>query len=576
MLPAHFLTGEDAFRAKVVWVFSTSVGGLGMLILFGLILAEGDVPLRRLVTVLLSALLLSVTLLMRYATHLVSVSTYVLLITVSIIFYVDFNNLSVAGPTTVLWVVPFTLMALLFSGPRLIVIFLLTFLLFIFNVIALLKGWLPEPIVKEDSWFYVQCVYVLAAVVMVVICTRGMSILAGNHLLELNKEVKSKQKRIEQVSQLKLDAESATRSKSIFLSTMSHELRTPLNSVIGNAQLLSRAQLPDKYREQANDIAIAGNLLLALINDILDFSKLEENGLHLIEKPYAVNQQITDLARMMTPRLKPDVKLTLHLPEDEVCIHADENRLAQVIMNLLSNSIKFTDKGEISVSLQLDNDRDIVIAVRDTGIGIKQDDIKRLFTRFTQVTDDSAKNMEGTGLGLAISLGIVQQMSGEIKVESTLGEGSCFSVVLPGRRVECVNAETQVEAISLAPELMQASSFLVVDDIPINCMVLESMLMDLGAQCIESVNGGTQALAFIEHNMDTQIIFMDMRMPGMDGVEATEAIRKLGYPGKIIAVTANASEQDRQACLDAGMNDFIAKPVEIDALEAMLIKLMHS
>lgn len=576
MLPDHFLTGEDAFRAKVVWVFSTCVGTLGMLILFGLILAEGDVPLRRLVTVLLSALLLSVTLLMRHATHLVSISTYVLLITVSIIFYVDFNNLSVAGPTTVLWVVPFTLMALLFSGPRLIVIFLLTFSLFIFNVIALLKGWLPEPIVKEGSWFYVQCVYVLASVVMVVICTRGMSILAGNHVLELNEEVESKQKRIEQVNQLKLDAESATRSKSIFLSTMSHELRTPLNSVIGNAQLLSRAQLPDKYREQANDIAIAGNLLLALINDILDFSKLEENGLHLIEKPYALNQQITDLTRMMTPRLKPGVKLNLHLPEDEVCIHADENRLAQVIMNLLSNSIKFTDKGEISLSLQLDNDRDIVIAVRDTGIGIKQDDIKRLFTRFTQVTDDSAKNMEGTGLGLAISLGIVQQMSGDIKVESTLGEGSCFSVVLPGRRVDCVTAQTQVEAIPFAPERMQASSFLVVDDIAMNCMVLESMLMDLGAQCIESVNSGMQALAFIEHNMDTQIVFMDMRMPGMDGVEATKAIRQLGYAGKIIAVTANASEQDRQACLDAGMNDFIAKPVEMDALEAMLIKLIHS
>ncbi|MGK0445728.1 MAG: signal transduction histidine kinase [Bermanella sp.] len=576
MLPDHFLTGEDAFRAKVVWVFSTCVGTLGMLILFGLILAEGDVPLRRLVTVLLSALLLSVTLLMRYATHLVSISTYVLLITVSIIFYVDFNNLSVAGPTTVLWVVPFTLMALLFSGPRLIVIFLLTFSLFIFNVIALLKGWLPEPVVKEGSWFYVQCVYVLASVVMVVICTRGMSILAGNHLLELNKEVESKQKRIEQVNQLKLDAESATRSKSIFLSTMSHELRTPLNSVIGNAQLLSRAQLPDKYREQANDIAIAGNLLLALINDILDFSKLEENGLHLIEKPYALNQQITDLARMMTPRLKPDVKLNLHLPEDEVCIHADENRLAQVIMNLLSNSIKFTDKGEISLSLQLDNDRDIVIVVRDTGIGIKQDDIKRLFTRFTQVTDDSAKNMEGTGLGLAISLGIVQQMSGDIKVESTLGQGSCFSVVLPGRRVDCVTAQTQVEAIPFAPERMQASSFLVVDDIAMNCMVLESMLMDLGAQCIESVNSGIQALTFIERNMDTQIIFMDMRMPGMDGVEATKAIRQLGYAGKIIAVTANASEQDRQACLDAGMNDFIAKPVEMDALEAILIKLIHS
>jgi signal transduction histidine kinase/CheY-like chemotaxis protein len=572
VLPPRFLTGEDAFRAKVLWLYSTSLGGLGSLILVGLTLAEGTVPARRLVTVILAALLLGVTVLMRYATQLTSISAYVLLISISIVFYVDFNNLSVDGPSTVLWIVPFTLMALLFSSVRLFTIFCCTFLLFVFNVVALHKGWLPEPIVKVENWAYAQCMYVLLAVAMVVICTRGMSSIASDNLLELKKEINNKQKHIEQINQLKVIAESSTQSKSMFLSTMSHELRTPLNSVIGNAQLLSRADLPDKYRVQANDIATAGNLLLILINDILDFSKLEESELNLIEKSYEINRQIIELTRMMESRLKPSVKMHLTLPQEAIYIYADENRLSQVIMNLLSNSIKFTDQGEINVSLEVDNNKDIKISIVDTGIGIKPDDITKLFTRFTQVTDDSAKNMEGTGLGLAISLGIVKQMGGDIKVNSTMGKGSCFTVILPDRRAEKSTIDTSISQVRLDASSIKNCSILVVDDIAMNCVVLESMLLDLGAQEIKSVNSGQQALEYIAQNMQTQIIFMDMRMPEMNGVEATQAIQQLGYKGSIFAVTANASEQDKDTCIAAGMDDFISKPVDMIELERVLLK----
>jgi CheY-like chemotaxis protein len=403
-----------------------------------------------------------------------------------------------------------------------------------------------------------------------------MSSIATNNLLELTKEINNKQKHIEQVSQLKVEAESSTKSKSMFLSTMSHELRTPLNSVIGNAQLLSRADLPNKYRVQASDIATAGNLLLVLINDILDFNKLEESELNLIDKPYALNRQIIELTRMMESRLKPSVEMNLILPEETIYIYADENRLSQVIMNLLFNSINFTEQGEINVSVEIENNKDIKISIADTGIGIKPNDIKKLFTRFTQVTDDSAKNMEGTGLGLAISLGIVQQMSGDIKVNSTIGKGSCFSIMLPERREESFTMDIPASDIIFDAESIKDGSILIVDDIAVNGIVLESMLLDLGVQDINSVSSGQQAIEYIKKKIQTQIIFMDMRMPEMNGIEATQAIQKLGYKGKIFAVTANASGQDKESCIAAGMDDFISKPVDMAELERVLLKAINT
>ncbi len=576
VLPDRFLNGDDAFRAKVLWLYSTVLGGLGALILIGLTLVEGDIPARRIGTVILASLLIGVTVLMRYVSALMFISWYVLLVSIAMIFYVDFNNFSIAGPSTVLWMVPFTLMALLFSGLRLYLIFCFTFSLFVFNIFALFQGWLPEPIIQAESWLYVQCIYVLAVAILVVVCTRGMSNLASGHLLELQKEIMNKQERIEEINLLKVSAESSTRSKSLFLATMSHELRTPLNSVIGNAQLLSRAKLPETYRVKANDIATAGNLLLVLINDVLDFSKLEETKLNLIEKPYAINQQLIKLTRMMETKLKSSVKIKLTLPDEPIYIYADENRLSQVLMNLLSNAIKFTDHGEIDVSLVVENEKDIKISITDTGIGINPNDIEKLFTRFSQVAGDSAKNMEGTGLGLAISLGIIKQMSCDINVNSLPDKGSCFSVVLPRRLVTESIEEVHVSDDVTDQLSLKGYSILVVDDIDMNCTVLESMLLDLGGDDVHLVNSGAKAVEHIAQNMQTHVIFMDMRMPSMDGIEATQRIRTLGYQGVIIAATANASGHDRETCIAAGMDDFISKPVAMEELERVLLKFINT
>ena len=275
------------------------------------------------------------------------------------------------------------------------------------------------------------------------------------------------------------------------------------------------------------------------------------------------------------PKLKKGVELILPSVESSVHIKADKNRVSQVLMNLLSNAMKFTDSGVITISLVELENNGIKISIADTGIGIKEEDVKKLFTEFSQVTHDSTRNMEGTGLGLAISLGLVQHMGGTIDVSSELDRGSCFSVLLPYKRVAALPIESVTGSESRDVTLsLQGCSILVVDDIEMNCMVLEGMLLDYGADNVLSLNSGEQAISHIKKNMQTRLVLMDMRMPGMSGVVATEKIRAMGFQGSIIAVTANASEQDRQVCITSGMNGFISKPVDMLELENVLFGIL--
>lgn len=575
-IPAHLFAGEDAFRAKLLWMYSVSLGGLGLILVLGLAFAEGELPIRRLGTVFLVSCLLIAPILMRFVRDLTWVSVVVVIVTMITVFYVDFNNLSIAGPSALLWVLPITLAATLFSGWRLFLFCVLVFSLFVFNIYSLFLGRLPEPIMHAESWPYMQVAFGVFVGVIVLVCTRGMSQLAALHLQKLQVELKQKQEHIQQISQLQVQAESATRSKTMFLATMSHELRTPLNSVIGNAQLLARADLPEKYHAKVNDISIAGNLLLMLINDILDFSKLEQNELKLIEEPYDLTQQVSELARMMSAKLKAGVNLDLELPQERIYIQGDQNRLSQVLMNLLSNAMKFTDAGTITLTLQAINQHGVRIAISDTGIGISQNDLEKLFTEFSQVTNDSARNMEGTGLGLAISLGIVKRMGGEINVTSELKKGSCFTIDLPHKRISGLHVATEIMPTAHKEEgVLSGVSVLIVDDIAMNCTVMESMLLDFGAEHVMSVNSGLQALEYIAKQPNTQLVFMDMRMPEMDGIEATRRLRQQNFNGQIIAVTANASMEDREACLDAGMNGFISKPIVMMELEKTILNVLQ-
>lgn len=276
-IPERFLQSEHVFLAKVLWVYSIVLGVMGLLVLLALSVSEGEIQLRRVGTVSIVSLFMITPILIHYCKSIVYVSAFVFTVTTVAVFYIDFNNRSLAGPSLVLWVIPIILAAMSFTGKRVFFAFILIFLLGGLNAYFLKAGLLPPAIVHPENWLAVQFAYLVIVGVMVMICTWGMSKLASRHLSQLNQELENKEKTIQQINQLKIAAESSTQSKSMFLATMSHELRTPLNSVIGNAQLLARADLPMKHHAKVNDIAIAGNLLLMLINDILDFSKLEQS-----------------------------------------------------------------------------------------------------------------------------------------------------------------------------------------------------------------------------------------------------------------------------------------------------------
>lgn len=281
-----------------------------------------------------------------------------------------------------------------------------------------------------------------------------------------------------------------------------------------------------------------------------------------------------ELARIMEPRVKSNVSFDLNLPEQSIIIFGDQNRIAQVLMNLISNALKFTDQGKVEVTLSLGPNNEICVEILDTGIGISEDKKHLLFKEFSQVTKDSKRNMEGTGLGLAISKGILQQMKGYIEFESEENKGSTFRVVLPEHflSVEPINTVSTENQLHHQIDISQIN-ILVVDDIAMNCTVLEEMLISLGAQHVVSLNSAKQALDYVAENPLTELILMDMRMPEMDGIEATKLIRRQKYLGKIVAVTANASSEDKSQCLAAGMDEFVSKPIDIDSLVKVLAKI---
>ena len=576
LIPAHFREGPYGFHAKVLCIFSLTVGGLAAFILLGLTLSAGNIPLRRLGTVLLASMLLAVVALLRMVRNIEVVAWYVIGVTVAIVWYVDFNNQGITGPNSTLWVIPFSLSALVLKRRQLITMTFIILALFSMNVMLLLNGHLPEPLVNPLMWPKVEVVYLIASGIVVMVCTRGMAQVAHEHLDELQNELDEKKQRISQISELKIKAEASIESKTMFLATMSHELRTPLNSVIGNAQLLAREKLPKELTTRVKDISLSGNLLLTLINDILDFSKLEQNKLTFIETDYDLSAQITDLCRMMENRIQDGVKLNILLPPQAVIVNADQSRMAQVIMNLLSNAFKFTINGSVSVSLEVTADQDLLLSFTDTGTGIQKQDLEKLFIQFSQVAENSEKNSQGTGLGLAICKGIIEQMGGQINVTSQFGEGTCFTVILPKRAKQNAGTSKKERVLKNEPALnLIGQSVLIVDDIEMNCVVLEDMLLEFGAKEFHSVHSGEQAIEFIDQFPKTHIILMDVRMPNMNGLQATEKIRGMGYQGIIIAVTANATLEDQTECFEAGMNAFIAKPIVMDTLEATLAEVLR-
>ena len=391
---------------------------------------------------------------------------------------------------------------------------------------------------------------------------------------------------LEEMRAAKEEAERASRAKSDFVSRMSHELRTPMNAILGFAQLLESEALKPEHRDYVGEINRAGGHLLELINKVLDLAKIESGKLTIEQIPFDLRHTLDEVAALVSERVKAKgLELRFDaapgLPDK---ILGDPTRLRQVLINLIGNAEKFTSQGGIEVRIEpIEAGQRIRISVRDSGIGMDAATLGRLFKPFAQADESTTRKFGGTGLGLKISQDLVHAMGGEIQVESEPGVGSHFWFSLPSRQVpagESTAAEQNApareapvaEADAKADRPLQGH-ILLVEDNRINQMVATRMLDKLGLT-YDIANHGGESLQKLEQR-DYDLILMDMEMPEMDGMEASVQIRaREKATGKaripIIAMTANALNEDRDRCLSSGMDDHMAKPVEMARLNALL------
>ena len=368
----------------------------------------------------------------------------------------------------------------------------------------------------------------------------------------------------------------ASKAKTVFLANMSHEIRTPLNAILGLDEMILNSQEKGEIDEYARNIQNSGKSLLSIINDILDFSKIESGKLELVQNPYHLAAMLHDINLMMN--LKASRKGLVYKTDiDENILenlYGDEIRLRQILINLLNNAIKYTQEGSVSLSVRgytESNTMNLVIAIKDTGIGIKKEDLPTIFARYKRVDEKINKNIEGTGLGLAIVQSLLKLMDGTIEIESTYGEGSTFTVVIPQeiygnstissyKAAATDKMEKSIEDLYIAPD----ARVLVVDDNKVNLVVAKGFLKRTQAQ-VTTCESGKECL---EHMKKTKfdIIFLDHMMPEMDGVEtlhrSQSMLGNLNRFTPIIVLTANAISGMREKYLDLGFSNYISKPID--------------
>ena len=409
---------------------------------------------------------------------------------------------------------------------------------------------------------------------------------------ELSATKKMAEKAKEEAERAKEIAQEANRAKSDFLANMSHEIRTPINAVLGMDEMILRESTDSKILEYASDIKQAGSMLLSLINDILDFSKIESGKMDIIPVDYDLGILLSDTIDLIRSRaeekkLKLELKIESNTP---VHLHGDEVRLRQIITNILTNAVKYTSEGKVILTVSGKKVSagvvQLYVSVKDTGIGIKEEDIGRLFDSFQRVDESRNRNIEGTGLGLSITMCLLNLMGSRLEVDSTYGKGSDFYFYLEQKQLddEVIGEdiqkyyENEKDKISISTEQFYApdAKILVVDDNEMNLKVFLGLLKNYGMQ-IDTAMSGKECLARMEKNA-YHMIFMDHLMPEMDGVETLRRIRELktnkSKDAVIIILTANAVSGAREMFLQEGFADYLSKPIIAEKLEKMIQKYL--
>ncbi|MGV2988061.1 ATP-binding protein [Vibrio sp. E150_011] len=366
-------------------------------------------------------------------------------------------------------------------------------------------------------------------------------------------------------------AEASERSTREFLAMINHELRTPLNGLLGSVELLADTTLTDSQKDLHQNLSQSGLMLRSIINDLLDFSKINAGMLELIHSEFRwqnINAMLLSIFEHKAAEKQIHFHTEAQCLEDKV-ICADQERLTQVFVNLLGNAIKFTERGHVRLEVQ-EEEGAYVFSISDTGIGISESAQLKLFQPFTQADRSSSRNYEGTGLGLAICKRLVELMNGSISLSSKIGVGTVFKVTLP-LSVELASSHQERKVIQeeIAIDL-STMKVLVVDDIKLNQVIITKMLSKLGIDPDIAVNG----VEAVEHarKCGYDLIFMDCRMPVMDGFEATRTLRSEHYAKPIVALTAGTTREERQTCFDVGMDDILSKPYTAKDLTKTLSK----
>lgn len=378
-------------------------------------------------------------------------------------------------------------------------------------------------------------------------------------------------KLLNQVETARDKAEKANAAKTDFLSSMSHEIRTPLNAIVGFSQAIQEETTLEAAKQDAKDIILASQNLLEIVNGILDISKIEANKMEISNTKYNIKTESENLYKLIKPRIgeKP-IEFVMNIaPDVPTTLYGDKGKVKEIMTNLLTNAVKYTEQGEINLEISCINKNDnstIIISVEDTGRGIKPEKIDKLFTKFERLDEDRNTTLEGTGLGLAITKRLVEMMNGKIIVQSVFGNGSKFTVYLPQKIIydKELKVEPQKEVLNLVNKKV-----LVVDDNDLNLKIADRLLKKYNLQ-VDTCKSGYECLEKIKDQI-YDLIFMDDMMPKMSGTETLHIIQESPtFKTKVIALTANAIEGMKEKYIEEGFNDYLAKPIDKDELEKVL------